>query len=156
MKKIKAVLDKITSTVCIIALIAMVLIVTYQVVIRYFFKAPSAVTDALTRYLFVWLITISATYIFGQREHICISYLKDKLSAKLKKTVNIAIEIIIILFALLVMVYGGSVITHMNMLQFDSILKIPTGIIYSVIPVSGLIIIFYSVCNIMNDARSKE
>ena len=36
----------------------------------------------------------------------------------------------------------------MSMLQYDSILKIPTGIIYSVIPACGVLILFYSILNI--------
>ena len=66
----KKVLDKITSYSSVVIFIAMVLMVTYQVIARYFFKSPSSVTEVLTRYCFVWLIIISATYMFGQREHI--------------------------------------------------------------------------------------
>ena len=74
MKTLKNILDKVTSIASIIVFIAMVLMVTYQVIARYFFASPSSsITEALTRYSFVWLIIISATYMFGQREHICIS-----------------------------------------------------------------------------------
>ena len=52
------------------------------------------------------------------------------------------------------MLYGGAIISHINLLQYDSILKIPTGTIYAVIPISGVLIIFYSVCNILDDLRS--
>ena len=77
----KKVLDKITSYSSVVIFIAMVLMVTYQVIARYFFKSPSSVTEVLTRYCFVWLIIISATYMLD-RESILIyrllriSYLK--------------------------------------------------------------------------------
>ena len=77
----KKVLDKITSYSSVVIFIAMVLMVTYQVIARYFFKSPSSVTEVLTRYCFVWLIIISATYM-SDRESILIyrllriSYLK--------------------------------------------------------------------------------
>ena len=93
MKTIKNILDKITSLSSICIFILMVLMVTYQVVARYFFASPSSITEALTRYSFVWLIIISATYMFGQREHIYISVIKDKLSQGAKRVVNILIEI---------------------------------------------------------------
>ena len=51
----KKVLDKITSYSSVVIFIAMVLMVTYQVIARYFFKSPSSVTEVLTRYCFVWL-----------------------------------------------------------------------------------------------------
>ena len=56
----------------------------------------------------------------------------------------------------MILVYGGSVITTMNMLQYDSILKIPTGTIYSIIPVCGVLIIFYSIYNLIVELNKKE
>ena len=101
----KKVLDKITSYSSVVIFIAMVLMVTYQVIARYFFKSPSSVTEVLTRYCFVWLIIISATYMFGQREHINISVIKDKLPKTPKMIVSIIIELVTICFAGLVMVF---------------------------------------------------
>lgn len=155
MKAIKNILDKITAVSSIVVFIAMVLMVTYQVIARYFFASPSSITEALTRYSFVWLIIISATYMFGQREHICISVVRDKLSAKAKEIVNIFIEIVTIIFAGLVMIFGGFTISKMNLLQIDSILNIPTGIIYSIIPICGIIIVFYSIYNIMLELKKE-
>ena len=153
MEKVKNALDKIISTVCVIIFIAMVLLTTYQVTVRYVFKSPSSISETLTRYLFVWLIILSATYVFGQRDHLCITALKDTFSDEVKKIVSIFGECVVILFAVLIMIYGGSVITRMNMLQYDSILNIPTGAIYSVIPICGVLIIFYSIINIATYAN---
>lgn len=155
MKIVKNILDKITSYVSVFIFIMMVLMVTYQVIARYIFSAPSSVTEILTRYAFVWLIIISATYMFGQREHINIGVVKDKLPGKAKTVVNIIIECVTIAFSGLVMVFGGFRITHMNFVQFDSILHIPTGIIYSIIPICGVIIIFYSVYNITLELKKE-
>lgn len=155
MKPLKNILDKITSISSIVVFIAMVLMVTYQVVARYFFASPSSVTEALTRYSFVWLIIISATYMFGQREHICISVIRDKLKGGARKTINILIECITIVFAFFVMIFGGFTISKMNLLQIDSILNIPTGVIYSIIPICGVIIVFYSIYNIMLEVKNQ-
>jgi len=54
------------------------------------------------------------------------------------------------------MCYGGFVISKMNLLQIDSILNIPTGIVYSVIPVCGVIIVFYSIYNIMLEIKKEN
>ncbi len=148
MKLFKKGLDRFLAAVCIIDFISMVLLTAYQVVVRYFFKSPSSISEVLTRYCFVWLILLSATYVFGQRDHICITFIKDKLTGNAKKFLEALGEITVIVFSGLVLVYGGSVITSMNMLQYDSILKIPTGAVYSIIPVCGMLIIFYSIYNL--------
>ena len=156
MDKFKKVLDKITITFCIVIFIAMVLLTTYQVAMRYLFKSPSSISETLTRYLFVWLVILSATYVFGQRDHICISFLKDKLSPPVRRVVEIINHCVIIVFSVLVMLYGGQVIARMNMVQYDSILKIPTGIIYSIIPICGVIIVFFSILNILKEIKGEE
>lgn len=149
MESLKNVLDKILSTVCVVIFIAMVLLTTYQVTVRYVFKSPSAISETLTRYLFVWLIILSATYVFGQRDHICITAFKSTFSKGGQKIASIFSECIVIIFSILIMIYGGGVITKMNMLQYDSILNVPIGTIYSVIPICGVLIIFYSIINII-------
>ena len=156
MTKAKKIMDKITAYSSVVIFIAMGLMVTYQVISRYFFKSPSSVTEVLTRYCFVWLIIISATYMFGQREHINISVIKDKLPKTAKRVVSIIIECVTIIFSGLVMVYGGFVITRMNLVQLDSILHIPTGVIYSIIPICGVIIIFYSIYNIGLELKKNK
>ncbi len=156
MKKVKTYLDKIIATICVIIFIAMVLLTTFQVISRYVFNSPSSISETLTRYFFVWLIILSATYVFGQRDHICISFLKDKFKGTVKKVIDIVGEVIIIIFSVTIMVYGGGVVTHMNMLQYDSMLKIPTGIIYSIIPICGVLIIFYSIYNIIVYTKEQE
>lgn len=153
MDKIKTVLDKVITAVCVVFFIAMVILTTYQVVTRYVFNSPSSVSEVLTRYLFVWLILLSATYVFGQRDHICITALKNTFTGTPLKIVNIFGEYVVIVFSVLILIYGGGSITSINMVQYDSILKIPTGIIYSIIPVSGVLIVFYSILNIIKYAK---
>jgi TRAP-type C4-dicarboxylate transport system permease small subunit len=153
MKTLKHGLDRFLAFVCIVDFIVMVLLTVYQVVVRYVFKSPSSVSEVLTRYCFVWLILLSATYVFGQPDHICITYLKDKLNGSTKRLLDAAIEVVIILFSALILVYGGSVITTMNMLQYDSIIY---STIYSIIPVCGVLIIFYSIYNLTVELNKKE
>lgn len=156
MKTLKQGLDRFLATVCIIDFIGMVLLTVYQVIMRYVFKSPSSVSEVLARYCFVWLILLSATCVFGQRDHICITFFKDKLTGSARRTLDIINEIVIIIFSGTILVYGGMVITTMNMLQYDSILKIPTGTVYSIIPVCGVLIIFYSLYNLREIFTKKE
>lgn len=156
MKTFKTGLDKFLEIVCIADFIVMVCLTLFQVVMRYVFRSPSSVSEVLARYCFVWLILLSATYVFGQRDHICISFLRDKLTGAARKAIDVVIECVIIVFSAAILVYGGAVITNMNMLQYDSILKIPTGMIYSVIPMCGILIIFYSIYNLSVCLKTGE
>lgn len=156
MAGMKKALDKILGWFCIIIFSFMVLMTTYQVIVRYVFSNPSALSETLTKYAFVWLILYSSAYVFGQRDHISINFVKDKQKESTKRFLNIFIELIVIIFACLVMVYGGIRVSSMNLLQFDSILNVPTGYIYSAIPISGILIIIYSIYNILIELGKEE
>ena len=155
MNKAKNVLNQILKVVSVVLFIAMVLLTTYQVIARYIFKSPSSISEVLTRYAFVWLIIVSATYVFGQRDHIAITFLRDKFKGISRKIIDVAIECVIIIFSATIMVYGGFTVTQMNMLQYDSMLNIPTGIVYSIIPICGVLIILYSIYNIIQSVKTK-
>ena len=62
---LKSWVDKIISSACILIVGAMTILVTYQVVARYLFNSPSAVSEVLSRYLFIWLVLFGSAYVFG-------------------------------------------------------------------------------------------
>lgn len=157
MKKLKQMIDKAVEWFSIALVIVMVLLVLWQIIARYLLNSPSSFSEALTRYLFVWLVLITSTYAFGSRDHMYISALNDRLRGKTRTVVNILIEILTILFAACVMVFGGSIITRMQMVSLDSSLHIPMGVVYAVIPVCGVTTVFYCICNILKELeKAKE
>ena len=145
---IKKILDRAIEWICIFIVGLMTVLITYQVVVRYVFNSPSAVSEILSRYLFVWLILFAGAYVFGLREHMEIAFLKNKLPPKLQVIADSISEIAITTFAIGVMIVGGYSATVRQMFQLDSALQIPIGVIYSAIPISGAIIVFYSICNV--------
>ena len=157
MKTLRKWINKVVEAFSVVIVAVMVLLVLWQVVARYLLNNPSTFTEALTRYLFVWLVLVSATYAFGSRDHMCISVLNARLKGRAKTAVNIAIEVLTILFAACVMIFGGSVITRMQMVSMDSSLHIPMGLVYSIIPICGVLTVFYCLCNIAAELnRAKE
>ena len=150
MDSIKRVLDKMLEWVCVILLSLMTILVTYQVIVRYFFNNPNAYTEILSKYMFVWLIMYGSAYVFGLREHMNIALVRDKLPAKVRIIVEMFGELIIVMFAVGVLVYGGFKQMADQMVQMDATLQIPMGFIYSAVPISSCFIIFYFIYNERN------
>ena len=98
----------------------------------------------------------AAAYVFGKREHMRMGFLADKLNKKKLTILNAIIEIIIIAFALIVMVYGGISITSLSMTQKTASLGIPMGYVYIVIPITGVVIAVYGVLNVICLIRKGE
>lgn len=149
MSTAKKYVDKVVEWLCILLLGIMTVLVTYQVITRYFFNAPSAISEVLAKYLFVWLVLLCGAYVFGLREHMNIGFVRDKFPPRARIGLEMFGELIIALFALGVMLYGGAQSAIKQMIQLDSALQIPMGIIYVIVPVSGLLMLFYFVYNEM-------
>lgn len=155
LKSIRNVMNKVLGIACILIFAAMVVIGTYQIAVRYIFNSPSTISEELLTYSFTWMALLAAALVFGKREHMRMGFLADKLSDENLKVLNIVLECITIVFALVVMVYGGVQITELSMTQKTASLGIPMGYIYLVVPISGVLIALYGVLNIVDIGRGE-
>ena len=150
MNRIRDFINKIVEILSCGVLGIMTVLVTWQVITRFIFKSPSTITEALAKYLFLWLVLIASAYVVGQRGHMAIEFLIIKLNKKAQCIVGAITELVIFLFSLIVMTYGGGYIALHAMNQMDSALPIPIGIVYLALPVGGVLMAFYSFTNIIN------
>ena len=144
---IKKVIDAIMRIVGTITLSVMTVLVWYQVIARYFFNSPSSITEALSQFLFVWLIMFGSAYVYGSKEHLTIDILKDKMSARLNMIVEIITNVFLFVFIAVVCVYGGFIYSKGQVVQTDPSLHISKAIIYSSLPFTGAMTLFYAVYN---------
>ncbi len=123
----------------------MVVNVLWQVFTRFFTNSPSSFTDELARYLMIWLGILGAAYVTGKNEHVAINFFVKKFSEKLQKLISSLISISVLCFAFFGMLIGGSRLVYIttNLEQYSPSLKIPLAVVYAIVPVSGLLIIFY-------------
>jgi TRAP-type C4-dicarboxylate transport system permease small subunit len=147
MNKIKKAVDTALSWFSIIIVALMTFFVTYQVVTRYIFNRPSAVSEAVARYLFVWLTIFGGAYVFGKRSHMNLVFIRDKCPPYIQAMLEIICELLIAIFAILVMIYGGWIYTTKQAVQAEPSLVISMAYIYGSLPVGGLLILFYFVFN---------
>lgn len=148
--KIRAVLMKILGLFIIFLFAMMTVIGTYQIVTRYFFNRPSTVSEELLTYSFTWMALLASAYVFGKRDHMRMGFLADKITGTAKKVLETAIDLLTFVFSAIVMVYGGISITKLTLIQKTASLQVPMGYIYIIIPVTGILIMFFSFTNAMD------
>ncbi|GHT85510.1 C4-dicarboxylate ABC transporter permease [Spirochaetia bacterium] len=147
MKSIKNVIDTMLQWFCVLIVALMTFFVTYQVVTRYIFNKPSAVSETIARYLFVWLTIFGGAYVFGKRGHMNLVFIREKFSPKIQTVLEILSEFLIAVFAILIMIYGGRIYTVKQFVQIDPSLMFPMAWIYGCLPVGGVLVLFYSIYN---------
>ena len=141
----------------VILMSALVVDVLWQVASRYLLSSPSSFTDELAGFLLIWVGVLGAAYVAGRKEHLAIDILIQRSSPARQRMLLYIIYSLIFLFALSVMVTGGVVLMYTRFaLQVKSAaLELPLGYVYSVLPVSGLIIMYYEVVHILQLKRTK-
>lgn len=148
MQKVRHQLDNFLKLVNAIALAFLTSLTVWQVVTRYFLHNPSTWSEELASYMFTWTTMLAATYLFGKRAHMNIPVIFEKFSPKTQQVISIAAEILTLLFAVFVLIIGGSSITKLTMGQMSSSLSVPMGYFYAILPVTGVLIAFYNVLNL--------
>jgi len=155
---IKKNIDVILRWFVIIIMAAMTINVLWQVFSRFILQNPSSFTEELARYMLVWLGILGASYVSGQKMHLAIDLLATKLTGKAKSLLEIIIESCIFLFSLFVMVIGGLRLVTITLAlnQISAALQIKLGYVYLVLPISGLLMMFYSFFYIVEEIKNLK
>ncbi len=144
--------DKFLGAALSFIMAVMVLNVLWQVFTRFVIGTPSSFTDELARYLMIWVGVLGAAYVSGKKMHVSIDLIPSKLKKENQIKLKICINILIILFCFGALIVGGIRLVYItySLDQYSAALQIPLAIVYLVIPISGALIIFYKISDIIN------
>lgn len=147
MRKITNIISKILGFILIVLMAMMVLDVTWQVLTRFILKNPSSYTEELAGFLLIWIGLLGASHAYYTKAHLGIDVLTYKLTGFKKQVVDILINLIVLAFALLVMVVGGFRLVNLTftLSQLSPALGIEMGYIYLVIPIAGILVIYFAI-----------
>ncbi len=161
MNKSRLIFNKVSSILewfMIVIFALLVLDVLFQVFSRYLLGTSFTWTEEFARFSLIWMTILGAAYLNGKREHLSMDFLFQKFSESNKRKVSILIEVLILLFALIVMVLGGLnlVYTTLYLEQLSGTLRIPLGYVYAIMPFSGILIIYFSAYHISTICKTNK
>lgn len=139
----------------VVLMTVMVVTVTWQVVTRYLLQAPSSYTAELSTFLLIWISLLGSAYALRLRAHLGIDIISKRLSPSADATAAVIAHVSIIFFAALVLVYGGGRLVYVTLVlnQLSAAFRIPMGYVYAVVPIAGLLMIYYSIVAIIADRK---
>jgi TRAP-type C4-dicarboxylate transport system permease small subunit len=145
-------IDKVIEIVLVAIMSILVIDVLWQVFSRYVLAAPSSFTDELAGFLLIWVGLLGAAYVAGKNEHLAIDLMLQKLKGVKRRRLQNFINAIVGVFALFVMVIGGTwlVYTRFYLGVKSAALALPLGYVYLILPVSGILVIYYVIDNSLN------
>ena len=153
MRKLRNILNHVLDVLAGVSVLAMVALTCWQVFTRYILKNPSSWSEELVSYLFAWMSLFGSSIVVGERGHMNIPILVEKMGMGARKFFAILAEVVACLFSLIILVYGGMQITSLAMGQMTSSLGVAVGVFYVVLPVSGVLNIVYTILNMVEIAN---
>ena len=99
---------------------------------------------------------LSAALVFGKRDHMAMTFVYDKMSQSTKRVLSIINEVFVLIFAIVVLIYGGISITSLTATQLTASFGVPMSYIYVIVPLSGFITALYAVLNIVEILKEGE
>jgi len=160
--KLQKAINYILARIAALLLIAMTFLVMYQVVTRYVLNNPADFTEEIVRYLLIWLGFVGAAYAFSTREHIALFFFRDKFPPAIQHFLIVGMDVLILATVFAIMVVGGIKLVYSARMEFSPILHISRSLVYSMGPVSGVLICFLQIVHIWEDvtgidlAKEKE
>lgn len=121
-----------------ILILAVVLIIlSYQVILRFIFSNSNSWSEELSRYLFVWFVYITASFAIYKGAHIRIDALINVYPRKLRPYIMFIGDLIFLLYAAVVAYFGGKYTLKLFQTgQVSMGMRVLMGYMYAAIPVS--------------------
>lgn len=151
-------IDKGLEWVLVLIMSVLVIDVLWQVFSRFVMSSPSSFTDELAGFLLIWTGLLGAAYVAGKREHLAIDILLQRSSPERRYKLELIISVLIILFAILVLIIGGSWLayTRFYLGVKSAALGLPLGVVYLVLPVSGVLITYFDIDNMVRMVKQNR
>ncbi len=149
-------LNKILAGCCCIILAVMVACVSGRWR-RALYSTRQAARSTNSPRFFLWMILLGGVYTAGLK-----TFSYRFVSAKLSRTpalmLDSIIQVIITVFALIFMVYGGDIIVEKaaHVSQMSPVLKWPMDKVYWVMPISGVIPVYYTIVNVIDNYHQRH
>lgn len=154
MNAFRKTVSKVVLFVLMIVMVLLVYATVAQVFARFVLNNPSSYTEELSIYALIWATMIGSAYGFMENKHMSLLLVKEKLEGTRTGTViHFVVDGVILFFAIFVMVWGGSMLSMQNADQVTNILRLPMNIVYSIVPICGVLI---AISIIMNNIERRK
>ena len=144
----RKIVDKVTAFLTCSLMIVMVLIACWQVFTRFVLNSPSTVSEEFLRYALIWLTMIGSAYAYGKKKHLAVVFVARKVPEKYQIFVKLLVEVFVLLFIVVILLFGGSKAYQNAIGQVSSALGMPMEYLYLSLMIAGVLFLFYSIIHI--------
>ena len=154
-RKIGNVYNKTEEYLLVSSLVFTVLLVFYQIIMRYVFNNSSFWSEELARYIFIWQIWLGASIGFKDDKHIKIGILTGRLRGKAKVFFSLLSNLLMLAFCVFLVVKGWEYLRLTYMLKkVTPALRYSYVYVYISLPLSALAVGFRMVGTVCGEFKT--
>jgi TRAP-type transport system small permease protein len=120
-----------------------------NVIGRYCFNSPIPWAEEFARYMFIWVVFFGAVVCTKQKRHIVIDVLVAYTPQRMQSVCRLVVDLSV-LGLMVILVYYGSILM-VSATSATSTLGVPRSVVYSVVPVSALLIFGHTLRDLHRD-----
>jgi TRAP-type C4-dicarboxylate transport system permease small subunit len=155
LNRVSNIVEAITKLLLVVVFTIMIAACVLQVYTRFVLNTSLSWTEELARFTFIWTNLLGATLCVKYNSHATVTVILDILPAKPKKILLIVIQLIILAVSY-VLVVPGIRFTLQVVKTLSPAMKWSMSLIYGAVPITGTIIIMYTLINLINMLCDKS
>lgn len=147
------VLPKLEEALSVLLGVLLFVTVLWQIFTRYVLNDPSGMSEELARYLYVGVVFFGAAAAVGDRSHVGIPFLVEKLPPLPRLAVALLVQALVLGFCLGMVWWGWRAAAMVWDLPSEA-MEIPTGLVLAVVPISMAFAALRVVLAMVQDLRA--
>lgn len=125
-----------------VLLVGICLVITLQVVCRYFVKDLPAWSEELSRYLFIWSVFVGAGVALIRHSHVSIDSVVSRMSDAMRQWLSDLVVILVTTFGLFLLYEGIVVVSYMSQ-SYSITMGFSMGWVFAAIPAAGFFFLLF-------------
>ncbi len=138
-----------------LGLLVMTAVIGWQVFARYILNDSTAWAESLAQLLMIWFVLFAAAAGVREGFHIRITVVANAASGRRRRVLHAVSHAVVGLFGLGMAIWGTELMLATWAHEIPA-LNLPRGVAYIPIPLSGVLIAWFSVEHIVADLRGRE
>lgn len=145
--RVEGVIDAVLQRIAFAGVVALIGVMSLQIVSRLFFSATSW-SEETARYLLIWLTFLGACLAFQRGRHIAVTVIADGLPSPVPRIAKALVAMVALVF-MVVLVWVGLDYMALQSYQQSPALQIPMSAVYAVMPLSAGIMGFMAFIDLL-------
>lgn len=159
MERISQIISRINKffaeTVASLIMVALTLLVVYEVISRYFFNAPTIWSMEVSQYMFCAISMLTGGYCLSREGHVRVDLFYPKMTRKTQAVIEIVTFTLVILLCAILIWIGGTEFWNIlsNRTTSGSVAALPLWPVWLMIPLGGVLLLLQVVARYITNIR---